>query len=331
MTHKYWTIIYYAAALVSLAACSPADPPQTTPPALQVGTATSEAAGLAALIATWEAENSAPTNAAAPATLRPSAAPNATATRLASPDDWQSAPVVPQSISGRAAEIYLHGLELGSNPQAFSKVGDCGGTPSWFLGSFDLDAQYYSLGEYEYLAAMFTHYAGSFERYSLAVSPGFNTASVFAPLWADPELCSSDEGPLACELRINRPSVVLIMLGTNDQYHPAEFEEPMRKIIEYTIAQGALPILSSKADNLEGDHSINRTLYKLSLEYELPFWNFWLAVQYLPNQGMQEDGAHLTWAPNYFDRPDALNTGWAMRNLTALQALYAVWQALPQP
>jgi hypothetical protein len=97
------------------------------------------------------------------------------------------------------------------------------------------------------------------------------------------------------------------------------------------IERGVLPILASKPDNLEGDYSINRTIYKLSLEYELPFWNLWAATDPLPNHGLQEDGAHLTWAPNFFDDPRVMRSGWPWRNLTALQVLDFVWQALPHP
>jgi hypothetical protein len=287
---------------------------------------------LAEQITTWQAENPTqeePTEIATNTPLPTDTPP--TATPHPSPDDWRDAPVIPQGISQRAIEIYLQGLEMGRNPHAFSNVGDCGGTPSWFLGSFDLNPQYYSLGEHEYLTSAIAYFAGSFDRYSMAVSPGFNTSSIFAPLWADPEHCNPDEGPIECEFRIQNPSIILIMLGTNDQYHPDEFEEPMRAIIEFAIDQGVLPILASKPDNLEGDHSINRTIYKLALEYELPFWNFWAALQSLPNQGLQEDGAHLTWAPNFFDDRFAMQAGWPWRNLTALQALEAVWQALPTP
>ncbi|MBL1196324.1 MAG: hypothetical protein HND51_18425, partial [Chloroflexi bacterium] len=259
----------------------------------------------------------------------PTDAPTLPPTATPGPDDWQAAPITPASISERAMDIYLQGLAAGNNQHAFAKVGDCGGTPSWFLGPFDGDAQYYNLGEYTYLSEMFPFYEGSFERTSVATNPGFNTASVFAPLWADPNVCNADEGPLQCEYRLHNPSVVLIMLGTNDQYKPEEFEASMREIIEFSIAEGILPILGSKADNLEGDGSINSAIYQLALEYELPYWNFWRAVQGLPNNGLQEDEAHLTWAPNFFDQPRALNAGWPQRNLTALQALHAVFEAIP--
>jgi len=75
----------------------------------------------------------------------------------------------------------------------------------------------------------------------------------------------------------------------------------MRKIIEYSIEQGVIPILTTKADNKEEDGSINATIARLALEYQVPLWNFYAAVDPLANNGLQEDMAHLTWGRNLFD------------------------------
>ena len=98
----------------------------------------------------------------------------------------------------------------------------------------------------------------------------------------------------------------------------------MRQIIEDTLAKGIVPILSTKADNIEGDNSINPMLARLAMEYELPLWNFWLAAQPLPDHGMS-DGAHLNSVSyaNFtdFSIPYSLDYGKQMHNLTALQIL----------
>ena len=234
---------------------------------------------------------------------------------------WMSLPVIPDEVSPQALEIYRHGLELGNNPRAFSKIGDCGSTPAWFLGDFDRGPQFYRLGEHQDLAPAIAYYTGSFGRTSLAAREGFNASSVFASLWANRSQCSPDETPLACEYRVNRPSLAFIMLGTNDVWHKEDFEPQMRKIIEFSIEKGVIPVLTTKADNTEKDGSLNATIASLSVEYGLPLWNYWLAVQDLPGQGLQEDRAHLTWAPNRFDDPQAMQKAWPVRNLTALQIL----------
>jgi hypothetical protein len=117
------------------------------------------------------------------------------------------------------------------------------------------------------------------------------------------------------------------LLGTNDAVNPKTFEGHMRKIIDYTLAQGTLPILGTKADNIEGDHSINQTIARLAFEYDLPLWNYWLAVQDLPGHGLQEDGSHLTYAGPFFNDPAVLKRAWPVRNLNALQILNETMKA----
>lgn len=241
-----------------------------------------------------------------------------------------SLPIVPQ-IDPRVKEIYQKGLELGNDPHAFSKIGDCGSTPAWFLGDFDLGPKYYSLGDYQYLQDVIQVFQGSYERTSLAARSGFNASSVFTPLWADRSQCKANENPLDCEYRVHKPIIALITLGTNDVWHKDSFEPQMRKIIETSIDDGIVPVLATKADNIEGDGSLNATITSLAAEYKIPLWNFWLAVQPLPDHGLQEDGAHLTWAPNHFDDPQAMEKAWPVRNLTALQVLDAVWRAAASP
>lgn len=248
-------------------------------------------------------------------------------TETPSPDFWKSMPVVPE-IGPNVNQIYTRGLSKGNNPRAFSKVGDCGASNAWFLGPFDQGGEYYALGEYTDLEVMIEYFQGSFLRDSIATRNGFNASSALSPLWADPKKCTPGETPLACEYRIHNPSYVFIMLGTNDRWHLETFEQDMRGILEYTLDRGIIPIIATKADNFEEDESINRLLAQLSLEYEVPLWNFWLALQSLPNAGLEEDGNHLTWGPIHFDDPEAMRMAWPMRNLTAMQALYAVWQAV---
>jgi hypothetical protein len=245
-----------------------------------------------------------------------------------SPNAWMNMPVIPV-ISENAREIYQRGLRMGNNPHAFSKVGDCQNVPSLFLAVFDLPPRYYRLGEYEYLRETIDWFSGSFGRESLAVKGGYNAAALLNPLLANKEACLKNETPLACELRIHRPSIVIVSLETWWSKKPAEtYEAYMRPVIEYIISQGAVPILVTKADNLEGDHSINATIVKLAWEYDIPLWNFWRAVQPLPDKGLTEDGFHLTYANNYFDSKWRMKNGWPVRNLTALQALDAVWQGV---
>lgn len=238
-------------------------------------------------------------------------------------------PVVPE-VSEEVRDLYQRGQELGNDPAAFSKVGDCGSSPSWFLGVFDGGPDYYRLGDYGYLGEVIRHFEGSYGRISLAARSGFNASSVFSPMWSDPEMCEAGEGPLECEYRVHRPSFAFIMLGTNDRWHMDKFESRLREIVAVSIESGVVPILGTKPDNLEGDGSLNAAIVRVAQEYGVPLWNEWRAMQSLPNGGLQEDDAHLTWEPNWFDNEVVMRSGWPMRNLTALQALDAVWRAVTQ-
>ncbi len=255
-------------------------------------------------------------------TALPTPLSDATPTPL-SPEQWQAWPILPV-IGNTVRAIYERGQRLGNDPRAFSKVGDCSGTPNWFLGDFDRGPRFYSLGEHTRLSPVLEFFAGSFERASLAAHPGFNAGSLFDALWANPQHCEKGEGPLACEYRQYQPSVAFIMLGTNDAYHQETFESSMRQIIEYSVEHGVIPVLSTKADNLEGDNSLNPIMARLAVDYDVPLWNYWRVAQTLPDFGLQEDGAHLTWGPNRFDDPRVMRRGWPNRNLTALQVLEAI-------
>ncbi len=243
------------------------------------------------------------------------------------PDAWKELPVIPQ-VGERARQIYQNGLALGNRPGAFSKVGDCESSTEWYLSDFDRGS--YNLGPYTDLAPVVEQFSGSFERRSLATRPGFTAAALLVPLWSARDVCETDELPLACEYRLHRPSIALITVGTNDIHRPENFEANLRRVIEYSIAQGVLPVLATKADNLEKDGSINAVIARLAYEYELPLWNYWRATDPLYRHGLQPDGAHLTWSPNDFSDPNNFKQAWPLRNLTALQALDAVWRAVSE-
>lgn len=233
---------------------------------------------------------------------------------------WQDLPVLPE-FNDHARRILKTGIMAGHDPHAFSKVGDCDTSTSWYLMDYDREQVYYDLGEYESLRPVLDFFHGSFGRISLAATPGFSAASVLSTFWTNYDYCNYGELPLECEYRVHDPLVVLISLGTNDGYNPPVFKDNMKQIIEMTLAQNRLPVLMLKADNVEKNYSINQDIADLAAEFDLPVWNFWAAIQHLKNHGLQEDGIHLTFYSNYFSHPKAWETAWAYRNLTALQVL----------
>lgn len=254
------------------------------------------------------------------AIIFPTIAPHPTATldtRLP-PEQWQEWPVVP-SVTGRAIEIYQAGLAMGNDPHAFSKAGDCQSVRAAFMGFYDTDR--FNLGtDYQYLQQTIDNFAGYFNTDGQAVKGGFSAASILSPLRANPAICQPGENPLECELRITRPTIMFISFEVWWEGRTAEsYEKYMRQVIETVIAHGAVPILATKADNVEGNHSINLTTARLAYEYDLPLWNFWLAVQSLPYHGMdpvRNDGFHISV------------DGWNQRSVTGLQALDSIWRGV---
>jgi hypothetical protein len=219
-------------------------------------------------------------------------------------------------VSGRLKEIYLKGQALGNDPKSFTRIGDCQSIPEVFLGIYDTDR--YWLGEnYQYLQTTIDRFSGAFGRENITAKDGFGVNSVFTPLMADPALCSSDETPLDCEYRLHKPIVAFVSMGTN--WAPgssARFEEYLRKIVDFCLEHGIIPVLMTKADNIEQDYLLNESIAQVAYDYDVPLLNTWAAVQYLPNKGLEADGIYLTPA------------AWDERAFTALITLDAVWTQL---
>jgi len=240
-------------------------------------------------------------------------------------NDWQRLSILPE-VSPLMKEVYLRGLALGNDPHAFSKVGDCNSEAEFFLTPFDQPGKY-NLGPYADLQAVIDNFPGSFSRASVAARSGFGPSAMFDPIWVDPNLCQSGEGPLACEYRLHHPSIVLIGLGTH--HDPmSKFERQMRAVIEFSLEHGVVPVLATKVDE-EGGDRVNALVVYLAKQYDVPLWNFWLAEQPLKNHG-QPDAVHFTWASNDFSSDYAMGNGWPVRNLSALQALDTVWRAVAE-
>lgn len=253
-----------------------------------------------------------------------------TAQKELSCEDWQSWPVVP-IVNESADKLFQRGQGNGNNPRAFSKIGDGEISTEWFFTAFDLGEGYYDLGAYQDLRSVIDYFSGSFGRIGMAARRGFNTQRILDPSMNDPSVCASDESPLLCELRVHRPAFAILSLGTNQVWKPEEFEAGMRQILDILLSQNVVPILSTKGDNLEGDHRINRTIACLAEEYEIPLWNFWSAIQPLPNHGLQPDLEHLTYGITDFSDAAAMQSAWTVRNLTGLQALDVVWRRVTAP
>jgi hypothetical protein len=248
-------------------------------------------------------------------TPTPSPTSTQTATPTLSPDEWRDWPVIPV-LSENTRAIYKRGLENGNNPNNFSVIGDCQSVPYLFMGAYDWGGPIINTLDEELIETV-VNFAGSFSRFSPTIIDGGNAASQLATGWANRRICDVSESPITCELRLHKPSIVIINIGT---HWSARHEQYMRKIIEIIIDHGAVPILSTKADNLEGNAIINHDLTLIALQYDIPLWNLWASVQNLPDGGLDpyRQGGYM-----YLTRE-----GLERRRLTGLQVLNTVWRAV---
>lgn len=262
----------------------------------------------------------------------------ATVPAAASPSllDAHAFPVIPYA-GARARRLVLLGRRFGNRANVFSKVGDSITAMGYFLvpvGNGGL-----RLGGYENLgwAAQWFSQAmartnNSFANESLAARGGWTSYDVLDPSKAVPGICNGGATPLECELGVTRPSVALIMIGTNDLAHGnvAGFAANLNRIMTITENFGVIPVLSTIPDRHDNPELGNRVaafndvIIRTALAHGAPLWNYWLAIQNLGNNGLSTDGVHPSVPPDQntavFDAFH-LQYGFTMRNLTALQVL----------
>jgi hypothetical protein len=273
--------------------------------------------------------------AALAACARPPAAP-----------DLASLPIVPRinaDLKAALRDVYERGLTLGNRSEVFSKIGDSISDTPAFLQS--LGAGPVDYGDYADLAPIVEYYRqtavrehegqrqNSFQLTSFAALSGWRAADLLdegSRFWEP--LCGLDESPLECELRNSRPAIALILIGTNDAglTPVGDYQRNVEAVLDVTLAAGVIPVLSTLPPQTisEGRADImadyNAAVLAAAQRKNVPVWNYWLALQALPNLGLSPDGLHPSEALDLgfsnFTEP-ALQYGYTVRSLTALQVL----------
>ncbi len=115
---------------------------------------------------------------------------------------------------------------------------------------------------------------------------GRRKGALLWPMWNENRegKCERNESPLDCELRVHKPVIAFVHVGTHWE---ARNEAYLTQVIEKLLANNTIPIMVTKADNREFDERINETIVRLAEAYDLPVWNFWASVQDLPNHGLR--------------------------------------------
>jgi hypothetical protein len=231
---------------------------------------------------------------------------------------------LPEEVVLNSREIFNNGRSRGRDIHAFSKLGDSLIANPHFLTGFDSEG--YDLGRYDFLQPVVDHFAGSYERYGVAIHAGLHSWGIFDPMWADKNWCQPNESMVACEFRLNNPSILLILLGSNDAGAPDNFAYNLRKLVEFSMENGVIPVLVTKADRFEGPENTNNILTReIAEEYAVPLWDFDLLADMIPDRGLKDDLIHLTPFDEFdYTSPEALGTGHGVHNLTALMVLEAI-------
>ena len=241
-----------------------------------------------------------------------------------------------EDVKAHIRAIYARGQEMGRDPHAFSKLGDSLIANPYFLRVFDQkdpNLGPYHLGDYAFLQPVIDHYAGSYDRYGVGIRVGLHAWSVFDPMWASKKWCNPGETLLDCEIRLHNPSVMLVLLGSNDDAPQITFESNYEKIVLHLIEQGIVPILYTKADRFEGpDNRNNLSIRKIAAKHRVPLLDFDKLADTLPNRGLGPDGIHLSVAPtNDYRLPETFRYGNTVHNLATLVMLERMQNALSGP
>ena len=239
-------------------------------------------------------------------------------TPIAGDDEWMELPVIP-AINPGISEIYDKGQILGNDPGAFSIFGDCQSRPDEFFGVHETDPLVYDALTLE-LQETVDNFTGSFNRESPTSQDGTTPGGLLWTEWHQGKYgCGATETPVDCELRIHRPSFVLIQIGTHFESRNTEY---LRTIINQLLDAGVVPILATKADNRELDNRINRDMALLAAEFDLPLWNFWSALSSLVGRGLVVKEGREDQGAVYLNEEAS-----ELHRMTGLIMLDAVWRA----
>lgn len=233
------------------------------------------------------------------------------------------------SISARTRQIYQSGLAQGNNPRVFVKVGDSITNNQPFMNGYGSGE--YALGNYTYLQDAINFFdTGSFVRDSIAAESGFNAAAVLDAIWAPSGTCQANESPLACEYRIMKPAVSIIMYGSVDvQLYGADtFRNYLTQIVQTTISRGIIPVLTTFPNGSDyypsQSDQFNAVIRSVATAEQIPLIEFRNPALNLPDRGVGSDKYHLSMnGTSYYIALSGEESvyGLTLRNLLTLQAL----------
>lgn len=224
------------------------------------------------------------------------------------------------NITYFARYIYLTGQEVGNNPYVLAKIGDSITYAHEYL--WPIGEGRYNTGDYPELQTTIDLWGQSFTRDSIAAKSGFTLNDLLSP---DPDCEATTR--LDCEYQYVRPSVALIMIGTNDLVVTNDIDylaNQYRQVLNITLYYNVVPVLSTIPPSTHYDVTdYNQMVINLAYEYGIPYIDYYSYMMSIPVP-LCSDGAHPESPPDgqtaYFDEWH-LEYGYTMRNWLTLQML----------
>lgn len=228
-------------------------------------------------------------------------------------------PIIPD-ISGQRERdnlsvIFQNGATQGKRAGVFSVVGDDTAINTAYLTpladpGLDLEGtDMREIVEFYRQTDVLGDGRSSFDRQRFAAGVGWLAQDLLDPNRSDPNRCSGMT-PLECELSIVQPAVVFISVGYNDALNgtdPAAFRATIEQILQTVLSSGAIPVISTvqpRPDNAAQIAAINTALIEAVRNIEsasnttIPIYNLWMALNELPNSGLDVDNITLSVAPS---------------------------------
>jgi hypothetical protein len=256
----------------------------------------------------------------------------------------QSVPVLYNMASPEVASIFTRGQSLGNRANVFIKVGDSNTRSGGFLrplgmglrGGCDLGAYSDLQGTIDFFSVPpRPEFANSFDSVNMTAQDGLGTPGLLDPFRATDPLCLPNENPLACEYRLVKPSVAVMMIGLMDMKIPdlESYRRNLDTIIQFSKDQGVIPVLTTysvlpdevnPAAPMWDDHlRMNAIMIELVEKHGTPLINLWSALRPLPDYGIGPDRSHLKHEVGSFCKFTGAEgrVGGTLRNLVTLQAL----------
>lgn len=226
-------------------------------------------------------------------------------------------PVTPY-VAQNIRSIFSRGSGL--NDDVFAKVGDSITVSTSFMHCFDGGTTLDGRDLQPTIDWFGTVSASPFSRTSISAGVG----------WHAGRALDGAPSPLQQEITALQPAYAIVMYGTNDiGFRGIEtFADNLLTITDTLLDDGIVPILSSipaRVDSASIDATVprwNMAVRALAQARQVPFMDYHLAMEGLPNRGLGGDGVHPSASGNACDfSASGLMQGYNVRNLLAIEAL----------